>query len=319
MASINTNFINFLEKGIKAYSKKNTLDTLGDRSTYIGSSDIGQCPRKVYLSKKSPVEHTLQQEIIFARGHNAEQIIASAMVGNGINFEEQVEAIGTGDKAFIRTHIDFLIKSGKEMVVVECKSTGAVPSEPYASWIFQVQLQMGLLREGNPPIDCNRAVIVVVNVNTGENTAFDVPFDETLYQMAINKAKLHWEALQSDTEPMGKVESLCAFCPYKANCPALHQGCDELPLDLEQDAVEFVAIQSQVKALSKTADSLKAKLSDFMGTVGLKKVKVGEHSISYTQMNGRSGIDTKALQTAYPDIFEEFKTVGKPYPVLKIS
>ena len=32
---------------------------LGDRTEYVGASDVGQCPRKVVLSKTQPVPYDL--------------------------------------------------------------------------------------------------------------------------------------------------------------------------------------------------------------------------------------------------------------------
>ncbi len=38
---------------------------LGDRSLYVGASDVAQCPRKVVLSKTEPVAQDLQTLIRF--------------------------------------------------------------------------------------------------------------------------------------------------------------------------------------------------------------------------------------------------------------
>lgn len=44
-----TPLLDFLKVGLE-----NTDSGLGDRSLYVGSSDVGQCPKKSFLSKTRP-------------------------------------------------------------------------------------------------------------------------------------------------------------------------------------------------------------------------------------------------------------------------
>ena len=53
-------FLKFIETGLKHRDSG-----LGDRSTYIGASDVGQCPKKSYLSKLFKPEYDLKQHIVF--------------------------------------------------------------------------------------------------------------------------------------------------------------------------------------------------------------------------------------------------------------
>lgn len=312
----NTKFLNFLENGIKAFSKKNTIETLGDRSTYVGSSDIGQCPRKAFLHKTMPVEASFQQELVWMRGHMAETIVANGLSGGSASFETQVEVAGEGDYAFIKTHIDFVADMGSESIVIECKSTNAIPQEPYLSWILQVQLQMGLLRKRKK---VERGIIAVINLNTGLLEAFDIPYSEEMFQMALSRAKNLWDALTTKQEPQGETGNLCSFCAYKATCPVLHKGADSLPEELEQDALRYAELQKASKEAQKEADGLKSKLMDFMSATNTKKVQVQDLSLSYTLMKGRVGVDSKALAEQHPEIYEALKTVGKDYGMLRIS
>jgi CRISPR-associated exonuclease Cas4 len=50
-----------LELILKDYLNQPKIE-LGDRTEYVGASDVGQCPRKVVLSKTQPVPHDLQRE-----------------------------------------------------------------------------------------------------------------------------------------------------------------------------------------------------------------------------------------------------------------
>ena len=53
---------------LRKLAKQHTEETLGDRSNYLGASDIGYCPRKVILEKINPTEHDLATLLRFERG-----------------------------------------------------------------------------------------------------------------------------------------------------------------------------------------------------------------------------------------------------------
>ncbi len=61
-------FDEFVAKNLPKALKKDTEQSLGDRSKYIGSSDIGGCLRKAYLDKTTNYEHDLATLIRFQRG-----------------------------------------------------------------------------------------------------------------------------------------------------------------------------------------------------------------------------------------------------------
>ena len=263
-----------------------------------------------------PVEASFQQELIFLRGHMAESVIRCGLQGGKVPFKEQVEVCGDGEFSFVKTHIDFVADMGSNNIVIECKSTNAIPQEPYLSWILQVQLQMGLLRK-TKNVECG--IIAVINLNSGGIEAFDIPYSENMFEMALDRAKKLWDSLQSKQEPQEEIGNLCSFCNYKGNCPMLHKGADSLPLELEQDALRYAELQKQSKEAQKEAGGLKSKLMDFMSATGTKKVQVQDLSLSYTLMKGRVGVDSKALSEQHPEIYEVFKTVGKDYGMLRIS
>ena len=55
-------------EGLQKAQHTDTQKNLGDRSSYIGSSDIAGCPRMVILAKTSPENHDLKTLIRFQRG-----------------------------------------------------------------------------------------------------------------------------------------------------------------------------------------------------------------------------------------------------------
>jgi CRISPR-associated exonuclease Cas4 len=91
---------------LRNLSKQHTEETLGDRRSYLGASDIGQCSRKVVLERISPKEHDLTTLLRFERGHMAEEIVAKVFTTAGFtNFKRQVEIkVNSEDVPFPGTH-----------------------------------------------------------------------------------------------------------------------------------------------------------------------------------------------------------------------
>ena len=61
-----------IRQGLQAVSQQNTTAHLGDRSTYVGMSDIGQhwgCPRAALARKVLPTADSLERFLVLQRGH----------------------------------------------------------------------------------------------------------------------------------------------------------------------------------------------------------------------------------------------------------
>ncbi len=303
-------FLKFIETGLKHRDSG-----LGDRSTYIGASDVGQCPKKSYLSKLFKPEYDLKQHIVFMRGHMAEGIVQAAFEGHPAKpaFRTQVEAQGSGDLSFIKTHIDFLVSFPEEDVVVECKSISSNFLEsPYVSWVYQTQLQMRLSQEktGRP----TRGIIVALNSNTGYSVTFEVEQNETLFNVAASRAKVLWESVQSKTEPNGEVGDLCMFCPFKGHCTTLRHNGENLP----DDIVLMAKRLKELSAAEKEAASIKEKLKAFMDAADLKKGVGEDVTISLSERRGRETVSVDALKAQYPEIANNLVVQGAPFKVLRI-
>lgn len=307
-----TMFLKFLESGLK-----NKDSGLGDRSKYIGSSDIGQCPKKSYLSKIKGQEYALQQLLIFERGHVAEGIVRNGLQNNSnkVDFHEQVEINGEGNLSFLRSHIDFLVNFPREDVIIECKSISSpLPNdEPRLSWIYQVQFQMGLLKpKTSKPI---RAIIVAFNLNTGVAESFDVAFDKKIFQLAIERGEKIWESVQNKDEPDGEISDLCPYCPFKGQCNTLRKSGEELPDDVKMAVAKYIKLQGYIKE----AQQIKASLKDFFQAAEIQKGIADEHVVYLSNLSGREKVDIYALKQKYPNIAKEIIKKGDGFSQLKIA
>ncbi len=158
-------------KGLLLHSKKETEEQLGDRSKYIGMSDIGkgtECMRaaaanKVYGNNQpSPEEiqksfsekdygkirEALNKQLILQRGHWLEAGILEAFKANNANIISQLEIDIKNEGTPIKAHLDFaLVLGGKRpgVRILELKSTENIPKNLYAAYETQLYGQLGFL------------------------------------------------------------------------------------------------------------------------------------------------------------------------------
>ena len=133
-----------LQAALQQLATRHTVEKLGDRSTYLGASDIGACPRKTILGKRTHQEADLVTLLRYRRGHMAEDIVATALTAAGFtNFKQQVEVRHKGAIPIIG-HLDFVFVSEarKTMAVLEVKAPENIPDHPYGAWETQLYLKV---------------------------------------------------------------------------------------------------------------------------------------------------------------------------------
>ena len=150
-----------LAKGLIESSAQRTASSLGDRSRYIGMSDIGralECPRaavghKLFgngdeLTYQQDLPSLLATQLRLQRGHWFEAGIAQVFRQQRLPLIEQLEIATRHHGVPIRAHLDFLFVSavGQPTVrILELKSCENIPSTLYSSYETQVYGQVGLL------------------------------------------------------------------------------------------------------------------------------------------------------------------------------
>lgn len=160
--------IRLLAQGLLAHGEQKTANELGDRSQYIGMSDIGkgmECMRAAVASKlglsavpaatavgglaPDDLDRVLGRQIILQRGHWQEYGIEKAFTATGVKLVPQLEISVEHDGVPIKAHLDFtLVWGGQKPAVriLELKSNGRIPESLYASYEAQLYGQVGLLK-----------------------------------------------------------------------------------------------------------------------------------------------------------------------------
>ncbi|ENF1745423.1 PD-(D/E)XK nuclease family protein [Campylobacter upsaliensis] len=298
----------FVAQNLPKALKKASLQSLGDRASYVGSSDISSCLRKTYLDKTSENDYDLTTLIRFQRGHIAEGIVKVML--DGLNPISQLELNSSYEGATLKAHIDFALENKDEIVIVEVKSVNTTVSEPYLSWNLQVQYQMAMLAKSKSKNI--RAFVVAINVNTGWFKSFEIERNEALTQIAFEKAKKLSLALQSRVEPEAEIQLFCGVCPYKATCPLMLKGANELNGELLSVAQSLILLNAKKKELESELDEKKAILEEYMRSHNAKKLQVNDSFITLSNDTTSTSFDTKALQKDNPDLYEElFKKYQK--------
>jgi CRISPR-associated exonuclease Cas4 len=299
---------------------------LGDRSSYIGASDIGQCPRKTIMSKIFPQEISIEQQIVFERGHLAENIVHESLinycqlVGNIAGMQvkivtAQVE-VSYPENKNIKAHIDFVLRDidKKTRTVIEVK-TATMVSEPYDSWINQCIFQQGLLMLENPGVKVD-GYVLVLDLKTGQIAEFKIEYDEFIFKNLIERAVylldlLNTQEIDFDAIPT-KESVLCGYCPFQADCGA-YQDKGDIPDDLQTLIKEYFKINANKKGLDKQIDALKEQITAY----GPFKANVDGIKASYTVTQMMS-LDIKALKQNEPELAEMYST-PKEFTRLTIS
>ena len=305
------NFIQILESGLRIFTQKDTLEKLGDRSEYVGSSDVGKCLFQTVMSKTNPVEHSLKQMIIFERGHIAEDIIKNALIGAGINFENQKLAVGEGDLSFCKTHIDFYLP--EQDCIIEVKTTRSLNENIWYSWNQQVQFQMGLSK-------VKKALIIAMDINTGEIALNELSFNEIAFKLAIDDAKKIMEAVKFNNPVEPTKGLLCSVCSYKSQCPAILEGSCEVDEDADRTIQNYIELEQNHKIISKEMKILKETLQDFLKACEMKKVTTQSGAtLELTTRKGYKRLDTKLLEEHLgKEELEKFYVTGEPSTSLKV-
>ena len=140
-----------IRQGLQAVAHKDTLAHLGDRSSYVGMSDIGQhweCPRAALARKVLSTTNSLERLLTLQRGHWFESGVGQALASLGLHVLPQLEINWQHQGVPIKAHLDFVLVWGapvNAIRILEVKSTDKLPDTPHDAHLLQLHGQIGLL------------------------------------------------------------------------------------------------------------------------------------------------------------------------------
>lgn len=293
-------FLQKIETALQELSRSHTEDTLGDRSTYLGASDLGGCPRKTVLTKLSPPTHDLPTLLRFKRGHMAEDVLAEAFIKSGFTFDRQVEIQSNNFGVPVSLHIDFVFtsESTKTKRILEVKSPDLMPDCPHASWDMQTHFQTGMLAEKHPDYKVSAGILGLQFGKDGLQFWNGYEPNMQMFSGLKERAKKIWSFYEKaktgeiDTEAIDmEVSPLCAYCHAISTCPKFQAF--ELP-ELDEYVAEYIELQAQEKKVKAEIDSRKEHFLKILEERG-SNFKAGGKILRRTECS-RSSTDMKALK-----------------------
>lgn len=142
-----------IRQGLEFADLNNTKMTLGNRSAYLGLSDLAQyskCPRKAILDKISFPQNSLERILTLQRGHWFENGMKECMTSLDMRFMHQLEISHVIKGVQIKAHLDFTLvwdEPYPAVRILEIKSTEKIPDKAHESHLNQAQAQVNFLYE----------------------------------------------------------------------------------------------------------------------------------------------------------------------------
>jgi CRISPR-associated exonuclease Cas4 len=304
------------EKNFREALKKDTENSLGDRSRYIGASDISGCLRSSYLSKVAKKEDDISQLLTFERGHQFENIVRKFLYGE--TFKEQVEIKNakTSNGFPLKPHLDFVIydKERKKATIVEAKSTKNI-IELYESYVLQIQIQMGLLQEQCGDKWTVNGLIFVISTES-EYGIFPVEQNKTLFDMAMQRADVLADAIKKGIEPEAEIQAYCSMCPFKGDCKAVSKGVDkQLPFNIKSSIWKLKTLQKAEKEIKNIKETVKS----FMETTNTFVAKCDDTTVSLCKSSrDKYSLYVNRLRVEEPEMYAKYRKESQGSSWLRI-
>ncbi|WP_418715775.1 hypothetical protein [Bilophila wadsworthia] len=149
--------LGILCRGLERDARQRTAILLGDRSRYVGLSDIAKmldCPRaalaaKLFTPEYRSTDEALKRWITFHRGHWFEAGVHQALTGYGLSPLSQLEIELMHGNVPIKAHLDFTLVTVQlhpTVRILEVKSTARLPTTLSESYAMQIGGQTALLK-----------------------------------------------------------------------------------------------------------------------------------------------------------------------------
>lgn len=151
--SRNKALLEIIRQGLEYSGIQNSISSLGDRTSYLGLSDLAkysECPRAAMAAKVQPQQNSLNQLLTMQRGHWFESGLTDCFKNLDLNFMPQMEISINHADIPIRCHLDFTFvweKPEPAVRIIEVKSVSRLSKEPYPAHLFQARAQVCLLQK----------------------------------------------------------------------------------------------------------------------------------------------------------------------------
>ena len=149
--------LEILRCGLARSADQRTAIQLGDRSQYVGMSDIGKmldCPRaalagKLFVPEYRDTAGALKRQLLLQRGHWFETGVHQALTGCGLSPLSQLEIEIRHENIPIKAHLDFTLVTDQphpSVRILEVKSITKISATLPERYLMQIGGQTALLK-----------------------------------------------------------------------------------------------------------------------------------------------------------------------------
>ena len=337
-------FDNVMKDGFKAKQENIAAERLThlDGKVKVGGSDSACYRKTAFNVMYDPIEVPLETSILMEKGNVGEGVIINVLNALGIKYETQGNYYGVGINSQIEVHPDFLIdlsdpgdpirdglkmvndaiKDGYKFILIEAKTTNAIPSDTHEYWLSQVNMQIRYIANGKKvePEEI-RTFVYALELNNGGHKQFDVEFDQAEVEISELKALSYIDVSEDYHQFMhGEIKemqytvfnviptygTICYSCQWAFLCLKERTSID-LPADLDIYASEFKDWKDQEKNMNGKKEYIK----DFIKKSNAKEAKSADITAAIRGGNISDTLDIDALTTEEKD--EIWKTDMRVY------
>ena len=147
--------LELIRQGLQIYSENTSGKQLGDRTKYVGLSDVAafvQCPRSALLHRLSYKKggDSFSRTWTLGRGHILEDGVSNALFSLNVPCMRQLEIALDNEGKPVQAHLDFVLVSTHPkptIRILEVKTCARLPDVLYPSYETQVLGQVGLFHK----------------------------------------------------------------------------------------------------------------------------------------------------------------------------
>jgi predicted phage-related endonuclease len=305
------------------------LVNLGDRTKYLGASDLGDvfqiepygCRRKLWYKKTgTEPDYPDGDNFNFRRGHRLEPLGASLYAQEtGQKIRRRNQIIVDDKYGWMGCHLDreivkddrgpgvLEVKSPTMRVFLDVKRKGA--NEAY---VLQLQQMLNLRK-------ALWGAYAFYSAELDDLFHFEVLRDDELIAKIVEGSVAFWELVKRHEAPekLEKKDKRCMRCNYQHSCQGITpeeylafvdpgEGI-EIVFDeeLERYAEERWSIKEIRDEANEMYDAVNDKIRLRMEAIGSEKVQVGRSKVYFTTVT-TNRLDRKLLKAKMPDVYKEF-------------
>lgn len=300
------------------------MTDLGDRTTYVGGSDIGSIMGvNPWKSKKELWEEKTGRK-------EPEDLSDNPNIRRGVMLESRdivtdeylhlidpkKEQIGKGIRlthapefehknyAFLKAHLDFIMKHLGSEKILEVKCPRSFVCTKYKNEgvpdAYRLQMQFYMLLSGIP-----QGEFLIFNADAWDLQVIAVESDQELQKMILDACLDFWALVKEDVEPEEE--------ETKVKLPTVKGKSTDMTGNSEvEELIERLQEAKSMKdAGDKTYKALKSQIIDIMGQN--EAIFTPKARIYASFSDGKITIDGKKLEKDYPQVYEACKKQGDPY------